>query len=110
MVELKQTHCSCCTAVHSSKKSCWQILDFITKQSANRLQLHQLTAEIRRRALEGAEGLELCEEKLFKTFDQPQRPSSPDLHLTSEPLSVCEHMLASHVLPVFVVHMSVHEG
>lgn len=63
MAELKQTYCSCYTAVRSSKKSCWRILDFITKQSANRLQLHQLTEEIRRRThrssmavLEGAEG------------------------------------------------------
>lgn len=116
MAELKQTYCSCYTAVRSSKKSCWRILDFITKQSANRLQLHQLTEEIRRRThrssmavLEGAEGLEHCGEKLFKTFDQPRRSSSSDLHFTSEPSSVCEHMLVSHVLAVFVVHMSVHE-
>lgn len=115
MAELKQTYCSCYTAVRSSKKkSCWRILDFITKQSANRLQLHQLTEEIRRWThrnsmvvLEGAEGLEHCGERLFKTFDQPHSRSSSDLHFTSEPSSVCEHMLASHVLAVFVVHMFV---
>lgn len=108
MAELKQTYCSCYTAVRSSKKSSSPILDFITKLSANRLQHRQLTGEIKQwrhcdsmGALEDAKSLEHCGEKLFKTFDQPQRSSSSDLHLTSETLSVCELMLASQVCLLF---------
>lgn len=87
MAELKQTYCSCYTAVHSSKKSSSRILDFITKLSANRLRHRQLMGEIKqwthgdsKGALEGAESLVDFKERLFKKFDQPQRSTSSDLH------------------------------
>lgn len=85
MAELRQTYCSCYTAVRSSKKSSSRILDFITKLSANRLQ--PASADGRNDPADWQQGGARSHREFgtfagqtsFETFDQPQRSSSSDL-------------------------------